>query len=710
MHAFPAFIRIFKCPSIPFMILCSGFSVTVKKFPYSSMAVMNSAKTGTSVWSSVIPNYLRCGKLDEARRVFDENPSPDVHIYTMMIAAYSRSDRLYEALQLFYEMPVRDVVSWNSMMKGCLDCGNLEMARKIFYEMPERNVISWTTIINGFLQFGRIEIAEVLFHKMPSKDTAAWNSMIFGYCSNERINDALRVFERMPFRNVISWTTMISGMDQHGESDKALSLFRQMLDSGVIPTSSTFCCALTACAKISALNQGVQLHANLIKLGYVFDAFVSTSLITFYANCEKIEECRQIFHENLDINVVMWTALLTGYGLNNKHEDALDVFYNMIKVGILPNQSTFSSALNSCSGLEALDSGKEIHGRAIKLGLDDDVFVSNSLIVMYSKCGNIHDATTMFDNMSRRNIVSWNSIIVGSAQHGCGVLALGFFDRMVNAKVQPDEITFVGLLTACSHSRMLDRGREFFELLTRDTSVEVKSEHYACMVDILGRSGKLEEAEEFIKKMPEKANSMVWLALLSACRVHRNLEVAKRAAYHVFNLEPHNSAGYILLSNLYASAGKWDDVSHIRGMMKHRGILKQPGYSWVTLKGSKHMFVCGDRFHPLCEKIYQRLDLLGAKLKELGHVPDQSFVLHDVEDEQKEVMLSFHSERLAIGFALISTVEGSTIRVMKNLRVCGDCHSAIKLIAKIVGREIIVRDSSRFHHFRDGNCSCGDYW
>ncbi|KAF6154348.1 hypothetical protein GIB67_026804 [Kingdonia uniflora] len=703
MACFPALSRSLKSIS-------SVSSISLKKFSNSFMIITNYAKMGTSSHSSTISEYLRNDRLDEARRVFDKITSPDVYIYTMLISGYCRNNKTNEALNLFYRMPTRDVVSWNSMIKGCLDNGDLNKAYDLFNQMSERSVVSWTTMVNGFLQFGRFELAEELFECMPSRDIAAWNSMVLGYCRSGRIKDAFNMFKRMPSKDVISWTMMIGGLDQCGKSDEALSLFRDMRGVGVDPTSSTLSSVFTACANISALERGVQLHGHLFKSGYVFDAFISTSLMTFYAKCKQIESCLKVFQENLVSNVVMWTALVTGYGLNGMHEEALDVFKNMMKEGIVPNQSTFVSALNSCCGLEALDRGKEIHTKAIKLGLFLDVFVDNSLIVMYSKCGNLDYGVNVFNNMNEKNLVSWNSIIVGCAQHGGGMLALKYFDQMAQSGVQPDAITFLGLLTACSHSRMLDKGKYVFDLLNRDPSIEVRLEHYASMVDIMGRSGQLKEAEEFIKNMPIKANSMVWLALLSACKLYSNLEVATKAAQYVLDLDPHDSAAYVLLSNLYASACRWNDVSRIRVMMKGRGIIKQRGASWVTLKGSKHVFNSGDISHPLSRKIYQKLDSLSGKLKEFGYVPDQRFDLHDVENEQKEVSLFYHSERLAIGFALVSTVEGSTIRVMKNLRVCGDCHSAIKLMSKIVGRTIIIRDSSRFHHFKDGDCSCGNYW
>ncbi|CAN1167273.1 Pentatricopeptide repeat-containing protein At5g46460, mitochondrial [Linum perenne] len=382
----------------------------------------------------------------------------------------------------------------------------------------------------------------------------------------------------------------------------------------------------------------------------------------------------------------------------------------MIRDRVFPNQSTFTSVLNSCRGLDAVDKGKEIHTVAIKLGLETDVSVGNSFLVMYTECGNVQDSVDVFRRIKMKNIVSWNSIIVGSAQHGNGFSALMFFTQMLRAGFEPDEFTFTGLLSACSHSGMLQKGRRFFEYITRYKSASLKLQHYTCMVDILGRSGNLNEAENLIETMPVEPNTMVWLSLLSACRVHSNIDIAERAAKAIINLDPNCSAPYVLLSNLYASSNRWADVSRMRVRMRHGGVTKQRGSSWVVLKGRKHEFVSGDRSHPEMERIDEKLRWLRGKVKEAGYVADQRYALHDVEDEQKEEMLWYHSERIAIGFALISTVEGSTITVMKNLRACGDCHAVLKLVSKVTGREIVVRDSGRFHRFKNGVCSCSDYW
>ncbi|KAL6991371.1 hypothetical protein U1Q18_009485 [Sarracenia purpurea var. burkii] len=497
---FPSAFRNLKSPP---KSIFTTFTNLSKSFTH----IANYSKPIAFSLNSVFSNLLKNQKLDEARAVLDQIPSPIVHLSTKMIVGYTESYRLDDALKLFDKMPVRDTVCWNSMIKGCLGCGDLHIALKLFDGMPERNVVSWTTMINGYMQFGRVEVAECLFREMPTRDVAAWNSMIYGYFFNGRVDDAMKLFEEMSRRNVITWTSMISGLNQHGRSDEALFVFQQMVVSGIEPTSSTFSSVITACANALDLGLGVQVHALIVMLGYSFDAFITSSLVTFYANCKQIDNCCKIFNEKLHINVVIWTALLTGYGLNHKHEDALKVFSDMIKSGILPNQSSFTSTLNSCCELEALDRGKEIHATAIKLGLGTDAFVANSLIVLYSKCGYLKDGVVIFKNIGEKNIVSWNSIIVGCAQHGCGKWAHTIFTRMIRVGVDPDEITFTGLLSACSHSGMLQKGRCFFEYFSRCKAIEVKLEHYACMVDILGRNGKLEEAEELVKNMPMKANT-----------------------------------------------------------------------------------------------------------------------------------------------------------------------------------------------------------
>ncbi|KAL2456665.1 Pentatricopeptide repeat-containing protein [Abeliophyllum distichum] len=400
-----------------------NLSTTLTKPSKSFMGIAENFKCSTTFsgnYISVFSDHLKNQRLHEARALFDKISSPNVRVSTKMISCYVENCRLEEALKLFDKMPVRDTVMWNLMIKGCVDCGNLEMGLRLFNKMPVKNVISWTTVMNGLLKFGRVEEAEGLFQEMPVRDIAAWNAMIHGYFDNGRLEEAFKLFEVMPDRNVISWTSMISGLDQHGRNNEALSIFQKMVVLGMKPTSSTFACVITACANVGGLCLGSQVHGHVMKLGYVFDMYVIASLITLYANCKQMNNSFKVFDEKLHVNVVIWTSLLTGYGVNSKHEDALQVFGDMIRMGVIPNQSSFTSALNSCCEMEAVDWGKEIHGAAIKLGLERDVYVGNTLVLLYTACGNISNGVSVFNEIAEKNIVSWNTIIVGCAQHGYG--------------------------------------------------------------------------------------------------------------------------------------------------------------------------------------------------------------------------------------------------------------------------------------------------
>ncbi|KAK4788976.1 hypothetical protein SAY86_020295 [Trapa natans] len=690
--------------------ICIPHSISSKAFTNLSGTCSGLTDSITLSQGFGVPDLSKNRKLDRACQ--DETLNLDVRSCTRMIVAYARNGRLVEALQLFEEMSVRDVVSWNIMIKACLDSGELGLAWKLFDDMPEKSVVSWTTMISGFFKLGQVDMAQRFFSVLPTRDVVTYNTMLHGYFSNCRVEDALRLFEAMPFPDVISWTSVIGGLDQNGRSREALLVFQKMAKCGVFPASSTLACVLSACGNASSFLLGVEIHGLILKWGFCSNEFISSALITFYSVSKHMDDATKVFSSLvLSKNVVIWTAFLTAYGSNNKHDESLRVFANMFRSGIIPNQSSFSGVLNSCCSLEALDQGREIHTPAIKLNLVGDLFVCNSLIVMYSKCGSMNDSMALFSRARDKNLVTWNAAISGCAQHGRGILALALFALMLRVGMDPDEFTFTALLSACSHSGLLQKGRHLFEYFSKgDARVELKQEHYSCMVDLLGRCGKLDEAEELIKSMTFKPNSIVWLALLSAGKMHSNLDVSERAMSQILKAEPHLSAAYVLMSNLYASVNKWKEVSRLRVLMKQKGIEKQAGSSWVTVKGQRHVFLSGDRSHPLNENIYQKIDWLNAKLKELGYVPDRRFALHDTEDEQREESLSYHSERLAIALGLISTVESSTIIVMKNLRVCGDCHSVIKLIGLVVGREIVVRDSLRFHHFKGGACSCGDYW
>eukprot|EP01018_Ginkgo_biloba_P009787 Gb_07730 [translate_table: standard] len=519
-------------------------------------------------------------------------------------------------------------------------CGSLVDASQVLVEMPKRNVVSCTAMIAGYSQNGQIDEALKIFHEMPERNVVSWNAMISGYVQNGQVDEALKLFQMMPERNVVSWNTMIAGYAQNRDADKALEIFQTMPER----------------------------------------------------------------------DVVSWNAMVAGYVHGKHFHEALELFQRMHLTGVKPNAVTFASVLPACAGLSALKKGKEVHDNIIRSLIQRNVFVGNALVDMYAKCGSIENARNVFDKMPERNFISWNAMIGGYAMHGCGKEALQLFEQMQHSGMNPNHVTFVSVLSACCHAGLVDDGWQYFNSMSRDYHVTPAVEHYGCMVDLLGRAGHLDEAEDLINKMPMKPNDVVWGSLLGACRIQANVEMGERVAKRLFELDPTNSAHYALLANIYASTGRWEDKEKVRKLMKDKSIIKTPGYSWIEINRKVHTFLVGDRSHPQSQKIYAKLEGLSRQMKRAGYVPDTNFVLHDVEEEQKERILYYHSEKLAIAFGFINTSPGTSIRIVKNIRVCGDCHSAIKFICKIVAREIIVRDANRFHHFKDGQCSCGDYW
>jgi pentatricopeptide repeat protein len=373
-----------------------------------------------------------------------------------------------------------------------------------------------------------------------------------------------------------------------------------------------------------------------------------------YGECGSIEDAHSVFDKISERDVISWTAVTAGHAHNGDGKGALKLFREMQQTGLKPNQFTFTSVLSAISHLTTLDQGKELHAHITKTGFELDVSIGNALITMYAKCGNINYACQVFCRMPQYDTVSWNAMIGGYAQHGCGKEALQLFEQMQLASTKPNHITFVGVLSACSHVGLVNEGYFYFDSIKRDHSILPIMEHYACMVDLLGLAGCLDEAQRFINTMPCEPNACMWRSLLAACRIHGNEKLGIHAAERLLQLEPQDDAAYVLLSNIYAAAGRWDDVASVRNLMKELRVEKEPGFSWITVRNKVHAFFSQDRLHPQMEKIYAKLDELSEQMKDAGYVPDTSYVLHDVDEEQKEYFLRYHSERLAIAFGLIS--------------------------------------------------------
>eukprot|EP01018_Ginkgo_biloba_P039546 Gb_03570 [translate_table: standard] len=642
----------------------------------------------------------------------------DLFVGNALVAMYAKCGSIEEARRVFDEMHQRDVVSWNTIITGYTQIGNFDEALELFFQMEltgiKPNLVTIASVLPASAGLANLdqgkEIHNYIIVSGYRTDIFVDNALIDMYGKCGSIGFARQLFDKMSKRDVVTWSSMIAGYTQNGHGEEALKIFRQMLMGDVKPNSVTIVSVLPACSNIEALEQGKEIHGYIIRRGLDFRVTVGNSLVDLYAKCRIIEIARIVFDKMCERDVVSWNAMITGYAQNGYSDEALKVFRQMEVAGVKPDSVTIVSILPACADLAALQQGKEIHVHIIRNGFELHVSVENALIDMYAKCGSIQVARHVFDKMPQRDVVSWNSMIAGYGMHGYGVDALAVHYQMQRACIEPDYVTFIAVLFACSHAGLVDEGLQCFDCMSRDYNITPRIEHYACLVDLLGRAGQLDEAWELIEKMPFDPDAGVWGALLSACRIHRNIELGEIAAEHLFELEPENPGYYILLSNIYAAAGRWDGVGKVRTMMKERGVKKRPGCSWIEFNNRIHAFLVGDKLHPQADKIYAMLERLAEQMKESGYVADKNFVLHDVEEEEKEYILCGHSEKLAIAFGLINTRPGTAIRITKNLRVCGDCHSATKFISKIVGREIIVRDAIRFHRFRDGMCSCGDYW
>lgn len=567
------------------------------------------------------------------------------------------------------------------------------------------------------------------------------NTLINMYSLCGLIDMARGIFDMSCKSNVVMWNAMISGYNRLKQYDKAKRLFFEMEKKEILPSSVTLVSVLSACSKLKDLECGKRVHkyvldhiveSNLIVENALIDMYVAcgemkvalgtfesmkkkdviswTAIVAGFVNIGELDIARKYFDQMPERDHVSWTAMIDGYLQGNCFKEALVLFRQMQIWNVKPDEFTMVSILTACSQLGALELGEWVKAYIDKNKVKDDIYVGNALIDMYFKCGNVRKAQTLFNGMPLRDKFTWTAMIVGLAINGYGEAALDMFAQMLKASVTPDEITYIGVLCACTHTGMVDEGRKFFASMTIQHGIEPIVAHYGCLVDLLGRAGHLQEAYEVIKNMPMKPNSIVWGSLLSACRIHKDAEMAEMAAKQILELEPANGAVYVILCNIYAACNKWDNLRELRKEMRDRGIKKIPGCSLIEMNGVVHEFVAGDQSHPQTKDIYLKLDEIRSDLKFSGYSPDTSEVFLDIGEEDKESALYQHSEKLAIAFGLINSGNGSTIRIVKNLRMCVDCHRMAKLVSKVYEREVIVRDRTRFHHFRHGSCSCKDYW
>ncbi|KAL4194156.1 hypothetical protein AMTRI_Chr05g67260 [Amborella trichopoda] len=644
----------------------------------------------------------------------------DVFVCGSLIDMYAKCSFLEEARVVFDTMDFRDLVSWNTMITGYAqnDLGEeaLELFSRLQIEGFVPNQFTYASIFKALAGigdghgYGRCFHAQVIKAGWLSSDVFVGTALVDMYAKSSDIIDAHRVFEEMRKRNLVSCNTLITGYSLTGSYKEAIGVYCKLRREPMRPDPFTFTGLLSSCSMSKAIVDGVQIHDHVIKFGFDSHVSVGNSLVDLYSKCGQMENASKAYRSIATPNAISWAAIISGFSQNGQEENALKLFREMHQLSQDPDEFIFTSVLKASASCAAMEQGKHIHAYVIKLGLESTVFVGSALVDMYSKCGKLEYSCKVFERMPEKNVVSWNAIIMGYAQHGLGQRSLRIFEEMQHLNVKPTSITFIGILFACSHIGLVDKGWQYFNLMTNYYGITPTIEHYTCMVDLLGRAGYLDESEAFLENSPYKSEAAIWRSLLASCRIHGNIEVGVRAANHCMALEPDESSNYVLLSNIYASKKMWGDAAFIRSLMAERGIEKEPGCSWIEAQDKVHVFVSEDRAHPLKEKIFEKLDNLVTQMKLAGYVPDTSFVLHDVDEKQKEYRLLHHSEKMAVAFGLMSTPCGTPIRIVKNLRVCGDCHNALKYVSLVTEREIIVRDTNRFHHFKNGVCSCGDYW
>ncbi|KAK8950451.1 Pentatricopeptide repeat-containing protein [Platanthera guangdongensis] len=607
---------------------------------------------------------------------------PNLVAVKLISAAASHGNPRHADL-IFSLLPDPNLAAWNSRLKALADNRLYALALARFNSLlllrprllPDE--FSFTSILKccaalAAASSGEASHAFVVARGIASNLFVA-NSLVDMYFKFGRPVLARRLFDEMLLKDVVSWNTLISGFSLRGDVGAA----RKMFDEMPIRTLVTW-----------------------------------SAMISCHAKSGDTSAARHLFDQMPQKNIVVWNAMISGYAQNEKFSDSLKLFRAMLQSRSLrPNPATLVSVLSACAHLGALDSGRWIHSYIDRNAVELTLFLGNALADMYAKCGCIIEARKVFDELHEKDVISWSIIISGLAMFGHAEEAMSAFNEMLHRGTEPpNEITFMGILSACTHSGLVDAGLEYFRLMREEFFIPPTVEHYGCMVDLLSRAGRLNEAEDLIASMTIQPNVIVWGALLGGCRIYKDIERGERVVRRILQLDSEHSGSYVYLSTVYTSVGRLEEAAECRMKMRKKRVTKTPGCSWIEVDHVVYEFFMGDRSNPRSQEIYSRLGELRKKMKLAGYVPNTGVVSHSVGDEEKEDAILMHSEKLALVFGLISTVGGETIRIVKNLRVCDDCHEAFKVISKLEGREIILRDRSRFHQFKHGLCSCNDYW
>ncbi|PIN26181.1 hypothetical protein CDL12_01060 [Handroanthus impetiginosus] len=641
---------------------------------------------GTSA-AQIITSYARTGDIDSARKLFDNLPKRGIDSWNAMLIGYSRGNDLLQVVNLYKKMSLQrvkpDSSTFTVAIKACASLLDLESGEEIWRNAMQcgygDDIFVGSSILNLYTKCGKMDEAMSVFERMSKRDVVSWSTMITGFVKSERVREALEVYRRMQKEGL--------------EADRVVML-----------------ALIQACANVEDSKMASSLHGYMIRKCFAMDdVMVQTSLIDMYAKNGKLDIASGLFRTINCKNAISWSTMISGYAQNGYGVKALELLIEMQSCGFEPDSVSLVSALLACSQVGFSILGREIHGYIVRRYNVNQV-LGTALIDTYAKCGSFSRARVLYDRMNSGDVILWNTMIASYGIHGHGEEALAIFHHMIEANARPDDATFASLLSAMSHSGLVEEGQHWFDVMIKEYKIQPMEKHYVSLIDLLARAGRVEEAQSLIQSMKCETGIAVWVALLSGCLNHKKFLIGELAAKKVLELKPESPGIYALVSNFFAAAKNWDEVAMVRKAMKTAGIKKVPGYSVVEVNGRLHAFMVEDKNHPQYQQILGILEEMEVKMRAMGYVPKTEFVLHNVEEEVKVRMLLNHSERLAIAYGILNTARGTRLLITKNLRVCGDCHEAIKFISVIVRREIIVRDMKRFHHFKNGSCSCGDYW
>ncbi|XP_076899555.1 pentatricopeptide repeat-containing protein At3g49170, chloroplastic-like [Bidens hawaiensis] len=647
----------------------------------------------------------------------------DLFVMTSLVNVYGKCGAMDSARQVFDHLPNRNVVTWTSLMSGYANNSHPEIAIQVFLNMLEYGLYPTNYTVGVVLnacaavcdvKTGKQVHGYVLKYGLED-DTSVGNSLcnLYSKCSGY-LDSAMKAFWRIKERNVISWTIVVSACGDNGDSEAGLRLFSEMLEEGVEVNEFILTSVLSLCCTLQAVDVGLQVHSLSIKIGYGLNVPVTNSVMYLYLKMGLFSEAKKLFDGLEKVSLVTWNAMIAGHAqmmdvaensivASRNGVEALDMLVRLQRSGLKPDLFTLSSVLTVCSNLVALEQGEQVHAQTIKTGFLSDVVVGTALVNMYSKCGSIKKASKAFVEMTSRTLISWTSMITAFAQHGLYLQALDLFNDMRLAGDRPNKVTFVGVLSACSHAGMVDEGLRYFEMMEHEYKIVPVMDHYGCVIDMFVRLGRLEEAFEFVKKMEVEPNEFIWSLLVAGCRSHGNLELGFYAAEQLLLLSPKDPETYIMLLNMYVSAGRWKDASKVRKAMKDDTVMKLKDWSWISIKDKVYSFKPDDTQF---EEVDVLLRYLLEKSRSLRYEWKETPENEESEDKEARV---HHSEEFAVVFGLLKTEKPAAVRVVKSTSMCRDCHSFIKIVSVLTQREIVVKDSKRLHRFDNGKCSCGDF-